>query len=572
MPFFSFTDISAQASASGSTRNGQLLPEDGVIDTIFRYNNTIIDVDKNITVRPSGSLDLFNVTILFNRSSHPNVRFRVEDGGKLILNSCRFIQMGEDEGYEGLEIYSNDIEINNCNFSGISKGLSLTNVENVNITNNIFFQNKIDVELTNCENVTFFGCDFINNNELVMNIADSGHVEEIDIINCTIISKYIDESKNEFSLINSRLHVINLLYNRDINKSFELDENSNLTLFLYLNILTTNEKNKNLKHVDITIFPEVGSWQINLTTDETGHVYWIPIPIKQFHGKNNITNLNPFILQAKKKGYSDVTLNFILWSTNSTPRLIKLKDEEKDDEFDLESTLLMVCTCFLVVILVFIILMSINVRIMRKRAKAAGLYGIDSESEGAKGSMFDSKNLITCSSCGAQVTKDVEFCPHCGEYFEGEEITCPGCKSVVRENDTSCPKCGRIFESDKKEKEKIKTKTSKTEKEDQKEKLEIPEEPEPEEGKLYCSECGGVIKESEGRCPGCGLPFEPNIDVESEKHARKITVTEEKVSEQKKELESMKNKPEHDVYMCSMCGAEIYEDSDSCPKCGTKFE
>ena len=91
-----------------------------------------------------------------------------------------------------------------------------------------------------------------------------------------------------------------------------------------------------------------------------------------------------------------------------------------------------------------------------------------------------------------------------------------------------------------------------------------------EKEKLFCSECGAVISDKDKRCPGCGLLFRDKTrkDEKDTRYAFKVTAAEE-AKLKKMEESSILN---GETYMCSMCGANINEDTVKCPKCGTEFE
>ena len=38
--------------------------------------------------------------------------------------------------------------------------------------------------------------------------------------------------------------------------------------------------------------------------------------------------------------------------------------------------------------------------------------------------------LVTCKTCGKQVSKTAPTCPHCGENAPGLHIKCPSCQSM----------------------------------------------------------------------------------------------------------------------------------------------
>ena len=195
------------------------------------------------------------------------------------------------------------------------------------------------------------------------------------------------------------------------------------------------------------------------------------------------------------------------------------------------------------------------------------------------------KEIITCSECGTLVSANTTFCPHCGEYFEGEDVLCPGCGAKVSDQDTSCQKCGRIFEdgaeksADKESKKNIVKDTGKSE--------DIKEITESE--KLFCSECGAVVLKKDDHCPGCGLNFkEKSKLIKGKEHKSvggdkvqravyKLTAEEELKFKRKPVRKSGENKSKTttkstEVYMCSICGADITETTNTCPKCGTELE
>lgn len=57
-----------------------------------------------------------------------------------------------------------------------------------------------------------------------------------------------------------------------------------------------------------------------------------------------------------------------------------------------------------------------------------------------------------CTECGAEVNESANFCPNCGEKFDGitddafEVFECSTCMTDVDESATVCPNCGEYFE------------------------------------------------------------------------------------------------------------------------------
>lgn len=377
----------------------------------------------------------------------------------------------------------------------------------------------------------------------------------------------------------------------------ELDEASELLICRYKNFHIVNKKNEDLEFVDISIKDNFGNFVGNYSTDYTNQLNLIVLKQIQFSGENEITYYDEYTITPSKKGYIKKDYTFSISSTEPTTTVITMEKSEKDTEDEFTRTLYMFCICGIVVFLVFIIFMAINVRIVKKRLNASGIKSLDSIAS-KPGGLGPGGEIITCSECGAQVTSDVKFCPHCGEYFEGEEFTCPGCGAVVKEDAYSCSKCGRIFEKDTKKKGAIPKSGAGKEDRAGSEKTE----------KRYCSECGGLVTDQEDRCPGCGLLFESGSEEKSstklkgtterhsealktirndykkekkvpehlsnlkdtKKRARKIT--EEEEADLKNKDTQKSDQKSNNIYMCSVCGEEISDDTKKCPKCGIEFE
>lgn len=62
--------------------------------------------------------------------------------------------------------------------------------------------------------------------------------------------------------------------------------------------------------------------------------------------------------------------------------------------------------------------------------------------------ILDIKNIKKCEECGAELEKDVMFCPKCGAKQEQQQVsekpqrTCPSCGASVDDEIAFCPSCG----------------------------------------------------------------------------------------------------------------------------------
>jgi parallel beta-helix repeat protein len=561
------------------------------------WKDKTIFVENNLTVSSTGNLNLNNVTLIFNNTQSTNITFRVEDGGKLIMDNSRLWNFGTDEFNPGLEIYSDDVVIKNCEFNDSFAGVTLHNVANIRIKECNFFDNIYGILFKNCNDIQLLGCVLRNNSENALRLENSGTDDEIELVNSTITHEKQSNSSFAVVLNNSNLKMVNVTSSDAFEEIVELDEASELLICRYKNFHIVNKKNAGLEGVDISIKDDNGNFVRNYTTNYTGQLNWIILKQKQFSGKNKILNYSIYTITPSKKGYIKKDYPFSISSTEPTTTVITMEKSEKDTEDEFTRTLYMFCICGIVVFLVFIIFMAINVRIVKKRLNASGIKSLDSIAS-KPGGLGPGGEIITCSECGAQVTSDVKFCPHCGEYFEGEEFTCPGCSAVVKEDAYSCSKCGRIFEKDTKREGAIPKSGAGKEDRAGSEKTE----------KRYCSECGGLVTDQEDRCPGCGLLFESGSEEKSstklkgtterhsealktigndykkekkvpehlsslkdtKKRARKIT-EEEEADLKKKDIQKSDQKSDN-IYMCSVCGEEISDDTKKCPKCGIEFE
>ena len=56
--------------------------------------------------------------------------------------------------------------------------------------------------------------------------------------------------------------------------------------------------------------------------------------------------------------------------------------------------------------------------------------------------------LITCKSCGGQISDKASFCVHCGIPLTPLKKTCPACQAELPYSANFCPVCGRAFPPD----------------------------------------------------------------------------------------------------------------------------
>lgn len=537
-----------------------------IMDEVILENQSIL-LKGNLTVTSTGSLSLLNSSLNFDNSSSAISQIRLEAGAKLNMIKSQVNGFGYDNTIPGCEIFTNEVQIKNCNFTNNYAGLTLHNISNIEIVNCTFIENVIGVVLDNCENVSFINCSFIDNFLNAGEFYSSGNQNEVELNNCTIIRRNSTYTFTELILNKSKLKLVNVTFNNSV----QLDITSELIIYWFLHIRITDENDKELSNVEISIIDDTEKLEFNYTTDEHGQVNWITLPQKRLMGEQ-VQYYNPYQIIAKKKGYSTRTESLSIISTNQTHQTIELKRAEADSETDYREIIYMVCVCLIVVIIVFLSLFAFNIYLMRRKANKLGYSPFDLTQDKGKTTSLSGENVITCSECGAQVTGEATFCPHCGEYFEGEELECPNCKSILSEDDKSCPKCGKVFEKEPEYKDKDKI---------QKKKLDDSENEIKKPEKLFCSECGGVVNANETRCPGCGLLFEKDdleVGVKKKKEKQKQSDKQMKVAKKiTRAQEEQKKKKKEDLvadelYMCSICGAEIKGDLKKCPKCGTEFE
>ncbi len=540
---------SAQAS---SVNSYNLTIEDLEINNNTTIENKSILIKGNLTILSTGSYSLINCKIFFEDKKNSRPMFRVEPGGRLYLSNSEINGGRQNLSDTTFKILSSEIEITGCRFSNNYISLNLNYISNVTISQCIFSENTYGILLTGCNDIRFLNCTFIKNSQNACKLINSGRETEIKMINSSILHENSFKG-NETVLLNSSLAFINVSYN----DSIELDQASEVTIYWYLNLITLDKKNKKLDLVDISIYDGFDNFIDNYTTNEEGELYWIILAQKKIGDKN----FNPYVLVASKKGYIQLKKDDLFIDINtSSPYIIKLSKSDKDSEPDYQQTIFTVCVCVIVIICVFLSLLAINMFIIRRRARSVGLDPLLFGEDKQKTDLMKG-DIITCSECGAQVSPDEKFCPHCGDYFEGEEFECPGCNTLVSEKAKSCPKCGKTFETEEKE-------LSKASKSTKPSGTSVISSGEKE--KLFCSECGAVIIDKDKRCPGCGLILRDKARMgdKDTKYAFKVTAAEE-AKLRKIEKSSNLN---GDTYMCSMCGASIKEDTVKCPKCGIEFE
>jgi predicted amidophosphoribosyltransferase len=562
----------------------------------FIDGNIVINSTGKVIIENNGELNLENVNIGFNSSGVGIPTIHVLDGGMLSIKNMtsRITYSNESDLTYKLVVEANgSFEMDNCywtigNNESKKSGLILRSSK-LTIRNSVFGNGYTGLNFQNIDNLTITNCTFLANNYGCVIVNSSN----VDLDNCT----FNDNLIKDIQLINSQVSVTNLNSTYYlITNGFELDNASRLDIYWYLNLLMTDKSDKPISSVQISVIDGTDVEVFVGETNETGQLSWIKL-LQQSVSHNSSFDYNPFKIKASKdvKDKDDYTGAFYIElskSNSSISHIFKLKKDKKADEGGLDDPLMLFCICGMTIVTVFLILMSVNVYLARKKVgldKYSTISGLNKDQR-AYGS--DSE-FITCSECGTQVTDDADFCPHCGEYFEGEEVFCPGCSARISEKATTCPKCGRIFEEDTKGKKGKKGKKDKNGKEDKnaKKKLEGEREGEAivkdtqkgekpkgkiEPEKLLCSECGAVVDRDDTKCPGCGFVFEGDSTFDIKKVARKITRDEE----QTKSSETPTDQEDSDyikgdykdAYMCSICGASVSGKTKVCPKCGTELE
>ncbi|MFW5946549.1 MAG: double zinc ribbon domain-containing protein, partial [Candidatus Natronoplasma sp.] len=100
---------------------------------------------------------------------------------------------------------------------------------------------------------------------------------------------------------------------------------------------------------------------------------------------------------------------------------------------------------------------------------------------------------------------------------------------------------------------------------DEEEVEEVEEEAVEEEG--VCPTCDAIIPIDADRCPECGEELEPPEEELIEEEIE----TETALDDLEKALEEVEDETEAVVFVCPICDAELEEDVDECPECGTVF-
>lgn len=561
---------------------------DLILNNINIGFNTTGNGTPTIHVLKGGKLEIINLTtrIIQSPSSELKYEIIIDPGANLNLTDCYF-NLENSYNKSQIRISSSNFNIENCTFGNGLTGLFLENISNASITNCTFHGGNHGVKVLNSSNLRFINCEFFDNYDASCRLVNSSHLEPIELINCTII-KPTDPHKQKsllgFKLENSKLSLINIsfFHLNPINLSLELDEDSELVIYWYLNLRTIDEKLRLMGETDIVIINNSTTEVFTGKTNENGQLKWILLKTRSISSIEKI-NHNPFKITAfKNKDKYKGSIYISLKSSNTGKELsIELTKKEKDDdEFDWQNSIFMICICIMVIVTVFILMLSINLYLARKKAglnRTDGIYIGDNSGKAVRGDLKGSdinKEFITCSECGTQVTENATFCPHCGEYFEGDEFRCPGCNHKLSEQDSKCPKCGRIFKESLIESGDIVESSKKKSKSDN---IKLGE-------KLFCSQCGAVVKAGDNECPGCGMNFNKKpseiskLKIKNGKNrAYKITSEEEKILNKEKISRKAKEKPVSDLdienmYMCSICGESVSEKTKKCPKCGTELE
>jgi predicted amidophosphoribosyltransferase len=588
---------------------------------ILKLNNTIISLSymlnriPSIHVQSGGKLEFNFVTTLlfFNWMNITTLNIIVEPGASLKMTNCNIILLLRNYNDTSVKIRSDLVNIENCDFFEQYNIFSVENISSV-IINNCSFPLSSPFEMVNSTNITLNNCHFHEDynsryieESYTIKLIDSGNSEPIKLVNCSLeesVKSYPKywERKPLLKLVRSRLDMYNVstffyIKEESIDKILELDNESQVMVNWKIDLKTVTTKNKTLGDVDIVITDNLDAEVFRGKTDPRGNLNGVWLLHTEIHGNITVDH-NPFKIKATKNKdeYSDTT--YITLDNENTSKILLIELQKSDkSENDLEDNLLTFCICGMVIVTIFLILMSVNVYLARKKLGISGTPRIGTTEPGQQLGLAD-KDVITCSECGTQVTDDATFCPHCGEYFEGEEVFCPGCNARINENTESCPKCGREFDVGIGSK-KPKAKTQIVGGRGTQDKIDIAKNM-AVIGKIYCSECGAVVDKDDGECPGCGLKFKERKDIKKDKkYALKLTEMEEEegekasVREKKthdgtektvnsgaikhkdkdgKGVDTQSVERDGDIFMCSICGGEVYGSTKVCPSCGTELE
>lgn len=619
--------------------------ENGTNEDIWYINESFIIesaiqpwiINRSIIVGSGAKLQIINSSVKFNNTRETNLFLVVESGGELTINKSQIQETSQIIKYDGfsiivapgatlrmedstftnfgldrirtdISVYTNFVTIMNCSFINNYLGLVLHNISNVSIFNNSFIQNEIGIKILNCENISLSNCTFENNSQSAVEVFNSGNHQLISLVNCTIGSNDTAKYRNEtvkpnlqnsssstnsdiITLTTSKLELINTTY---VEGNYNMDNHSSIFIKWYLQLLAVNKHDKEMRDFEITVVNNKGQLLFERKTDDHGYLNWLVLTEKQVT-LNETINFTPFKI-SPPKGYTGAK-EFEINITNTGEIQVIVISKEEEGEQDFWDSINDMCFCGSVFGVIFILLIFINFQLARRKAGVDKYKNISYEyKKGKKNGMFSSLGgeFITCSECGTQVTDIAKFCPHCGEYFDGEEYHCPGCNARLSASTESCPRCGKIFEDESKLKHEKETKAKRKN--------------EKEKKKLFCSDCGAVVFEKDTHCPGCGAIFrskkdetrkrskdkriKKSVSVKSIKvkkkssgkdikYARKITITEEAELEKKKAKDKEKDKEKEldeedlegadDTYMCSICGANVKGITKKCPKCGTEF-
>ncbi len=170
--------------------------------------------------------------------------------------------------------------------------------------------------------------------------------------------------------------------------------------------------------------------------------------------------------------------------------------------------------------------------------------------------------------------KGPEDCPRCGSSISSSDERCRGCDAELK-GITSQNKDEPVKESNRIAYASVVSEDGK----------EVTHEL--EHGKTVdCPECGFATSIKEKECPECGENIQEAVNqlileemlmnVDDTTFELKDTDKESIISNIRK-FASLIDEPQDDYeveikFVCPLCGAEVFEDSDTCPGCGAIFE
>lgn len=231
-------------------------------------------------------------------------------------------------------------------------------------------------------------------------------------------------------------------------------------------------------------------------------------------------------------------------------------------------------------------------------AELAVIFSCEEKIEGYHCKIMETRGLIRCNECGAEVAKDHVYCPQCGKPLPKpgkSTLKCSACGETVNEDTNFCPKCGTKIVPP--VPEKVCAVCGTQIKEGNlfctncgHKFAEVKQEPGQETKKQpvrACVKCGYLIRDGMNFCDHCGEPVKTEVEAE-DPTAESVQITGEKVcpkcgkpvaadmrfcaacgtevaSEEKESL-SFPNR------ICSKCGAKVEAENDFCTECGTRYQ